>query len=72
MKQVLENIEASQVFAEMTRLGVKPRQHVRVVFEKIEEDELPVAQMAQEGGAFDWLKDEPDLYTLADLKERNV
>lgn len=72
MKQVLENIEASQVFAEMTRRGIKPRQHVRVVFEEVEAEEFPIARMAQEGGAFDWLKDEPDIYTMADIKERNV
>ena len=31
-------------------------------------DEL--ARLAMEGGAFDWLQDEPDLYTDADLEER--
>jgi len=25
-----------------------------------------LAQLAQEGGAFDWLADEPDLYSLTD------
>jgi flagellar motility protein MotE (MotC chaperone) len=27
-------------------------------------------QLAQDGGAFDWLADEPDLYSEADLKVR--
>lgn len=72
MRQVLENIAADQVFAEMTRRGIKPCQRVRVVFEEIEDDELPIARMAEAGGAFDWLKDEPDLYTVADIKERKV
>lgn len=71
MRQVLENIEAEQVFTEMARRGIKPRQRVRVVFEEMDED-LPIARMAQEGGAFDWLKDEPDIYSLDDIKERNV
>ncbi|MBU0705217.1 MAG: hypothetical protein KKC18_15310 [Chloroflexi bacterium] len=31
-------------------------------------DEL--ALLAMRGGSFDWLADEPDLYTDADLKER--
>ena len=31
-------------------------------------DEL--AYLAMQGGAFDWLADEPDLYSDADLKER--
>ena len=72
MRQVLENIEAGQVQAEMARRGIQPRQRVRVVFETVESDDIPTAQMAQEGGAFDWLKEEPDLYTAADIKKRNV
>ena len=32
-----------------------------------EADALPMAAIAQAGGAFDWLADEPDLYTDADL-----
>ena len=71
MKQVLDNIEARQVFSEMSRRGIKPNQRVRVAFELIDED-LPLARIAQDGKAFDWLTDEPDLYSLDDLKERNV
>ena len=29
-------------------------------------DALPMAAIAQAGGAFDWLAEEPDLYTDAD------
>ena len=72
MKQVLDNIEAKQVFSEMSRRGIKPHQRVRVAFEVIEEEDIPTARIAQDGGAFDWLADEPDLYSLNDLKERNV
>ena len=32
MKQVLDNIEAKQVFSEMSRHGIKPHQRVRVAF----------------------------------------
>lgn len=72
MRQVLENIEAGQVQAEMTRRGVGPRQRVRVVFETIgDADDMPMAQLAEQGEAFDWLADEPDLYTVADVKKRN-
>ncbi len=35
-----------------------------VVIDDITADDL--AAIAQHGGAFDWLKDEPDLYTLED------
>jgi hypothetical protein len=31
--------------------------------------DLPVGAMAHAGGAFDWLADEPDLYSDADLIE---
>lgn len=72
MKQVLDNIEASQVFSEMSRRGVKPNQRVRVAFELIDEQDLLLARIAQDGHAFDWLTEEPDLYSLDDLKERNV
>lgn len=72
MKQVLDNIEASQVFSEMSRRGIKPNQRVRVAFELIDEEDLPLARIAQDGKTFDWLTEEPDLYSLDDLKERNV
>ena len=72
MKQVLDNIKAEQVFSEMSRRGVKPHQRVRVAFEIIDEEDIPLARIAQDGKAFDWLADEPDLYTHDDLKERNV
>lgn len=35
------------------------------------DDEIPIAEMAARGGAFDYLADEPDLYSDADLIERN-
>ena len=72
MKQLLENIEAEHVYTAMARHGIKPHQRVRVIFEPMEDDHLPIAQIARQGGAFDWLADEDDLYTLDDLKERNV
>ena len=72
MKQVLDNIAAEQVFSEMSRLGIEPHQRVRVAFEVIEEEDIPIARIAQDGGAFDWLADETDLYSFNDLKERNV
>ena len=56
----------------MSRRGIKPNQRVRVAFELIDEEDLPLARIAQDGHAFDWLTEEPDLYSLDDLKERNV
>ena len=72
MSQVLDNIEVEQVLAEMIRRGIKPRQRVRVVFEPVDDDALALARLAEQGGAFDWLKDEPDIYTLDDVKRRNA
>ena len=44
---------------------VRPGEHrVVVVIDDITSNDL--AAIAQHGGAFDWLKDEPDLYTLED------
>lgn len=71
MRQVLENIEARDVLSEMTRRGIQPRQRVRVVVEDADDD-LSLAKLAEQGGAFDWLKDEPDIYSVSDIKRRNV
>jgi len=44
---------------------VRPGEHrVVVVIDEVTADDL--AAIAQHGGAFDWLKDEPELYTLED------
>ena len=44
---------------------VRPGEHrVVVVIDDITADDL--AAVAQHGGAFDWLQDEPDLYSLED------
>ena len=39
----------------------------------VSEDEIPaigIARLAENGGALDWLANEPDLYTVSDLKVR--
>ncbi len=66
MRYVLDDIEAGKVAGEIQRRGIPPRQRIRVVVETLDA-ELPMARMAQEGGAFDFLADEQDLYTEADL-----
>ena len=70
MHRITLDAEAGQVSAEMTRRGIAAdtRVHVLVEVEDGQEpDALPMAAIAQAGGAFDWLVDEPDLYTDADL-----
>jgi hypothetical protein len=36
----------------------------------LEDDNLPMAALAEAGRAHDWLADEPDLYSDADLVDR--
>jgi hypothetical protein len=67
MRYVLENIEADKLPAEMQRRGIPPRQRLRVVVETLD-DQLPLAEMAEHGGAFAFLANEPDIYSEADLK----
>ena len=63
-------IEARQASAELIRRGIKPQQVVRLVVDLDEADELPITAINAAGGGFDWLADEPDLYSDADLVER--
>jgi len=70
MRQVLNDIEAGKVTDELRRRGIPSRQRLRVVVESIEVDELSLTAINAAGGAFDWLAEEPDLYSDADLVER--
>ena len=57
---------------ELARRGIAAGTRVRVVAEVVEGDERrpPMAALAQAGGAFAFLADEPDLYTDADAVGR--
>ena len=74
MKAVLRvtlDAEAGRVSEELARRGIAAGTRVRVLAEVVDggvEDLLPMAALAQAGGAFDFLADEPDLY--ADAVER--
>jgi len=67
MRYVLENIEAGNVPAEIQRRGIPAKQLVRVTLETLEND-LSLSKLAEEGHAFDFLADEPDLYSDADIR----
>ena len=67
MRYVLEDIEVKDVSGEIERRGVKADRRVRVTVETLEDD-LPMASLAEEGRAFAFLADEPDLYSEADIK----
>ena len=69
MQRITLDAEAGQVSTELVRHGIAADARVHVLVEVMdsEGDALPMAAIAQAGGAFDWLADEPDLYTDADL-----
>ncbi len=76
MKTTIERIEAGKILPpdQLTRLGLGPRRLLRVVLETVDSDdeEISVTDMNARGGAFVHLAEEPDLYSDADLKERNA
>ena len=65
MRYVLENVEAGKLTEEVRRRGLPEHQRVRAVVETL--NDLPLARTAQEGGAFNFVADEPDLYGEADI-----
>ena len=69
MARIALDTKAGQVSAELARRGIAAGTRVHVVVEVVgeESDALPMAAIAEAGGAFGWLADEPDLYTDADL-----
>ncbi len=67
MPQIALDTEAGQLSAELARRGVAPTTRVHVVVDLPEAAEPPMAALAQAGRAFDWLAEEPDLYSDADL-----
>ena len=67
MQRIALDIEAGQVSAELARRGIAPATPVHVVVEVPETPTLPMAALAQAGGAFAWLAEEPELYSDADL-----
>lgn len=69
MRYVLENIEAGKLTDEILRRGLSDHQKVRAVVETV--NDLPLARTAEQGGAFDFLADEPELYGEADIRQRN-
>jgi hypothetical protein len=68
MPQIALDTEAGQLSAELARRGIAPATRVHVVVEVPDTAEPPMAALTQAGGAFDWLAEEPDLYSDADLQ----
>ena len=70
MRQVVLDAEAGQVSAELVRRGIAAHARVHVRVDVLESAEPLMAAIAEAGKAFDWLGEEPDLYSDADLTER--
>lgn len=69
MQKIALDATAGEVSAELVRRGIAADARVHVLVEVVgeEADLPPMAALAEAGGAFDWLAEEPDLYTDADL-----
>lgn len=70
MQQIVLDAEAGQISAELVRRGIPANVRVRALVEVTESGEPPMAAIAEAGKGFDWLADEPELYSDADLAER--
>jgi hypothetical protein len=70
MQHMTLDVEAGQVSTELAHRGIPARTRVRVLVEVPDDADLPMTAMAQAGGAFEFLEEEPDLYTDADAIER--
>lgn len=69
MSQIVLDAEAGEVSSELVRRGIPSRALVHVLVEVVPDGELPMAAIAQSGKGLDWLAEEPDLYSDADLIE---
>ncbi|MBI0436201.1 hypothetical protein [Roseomonas sp. KE0001] len=67
MQQIVLDAQAGDIPAELARHGISASTRVHVVVELADTGSLPMARIAQDGRALDWLEDEPDLYTDNDL-----
>jgi hypothetical protein len=67
MQQIILDAEVGQLSAELARRGVAAHVRVHVIVELRDASDLSTAAIAEGGRAFDWLGEEPDLYTAADL-----
>jgi hypothetical protein len=76
MLKVTLDVEAGRVSEELVRRGIAAHTRVHVMAEIVEsgdevDGQLSMTALAQAGGAFAFLADEPDLYTYSDTVERN-
>ncbi len=70
MKQIILDAEAGQVSAELSRRGIASTTRVHVLVDVMDSPPPPMGALAQAGKGFEWLNEEPDLYSDTDLAER--
>ena len=70
MQRMMLDVEAGKVSAELAHRGIPAHLRVRVLVEIPDEATLPKTALAQAAGTFDFLVEEPDLYTDTDAVER--
>lgn len=63
-----ESVTLAEVLEAALRMMTAVTSKPELDLGELDDDEL--AYLAMQGGAFDWLADEPDLYSDDDLKER--
>jgi hypothetical protein len=71
MLRLTLDVEAGRIPAELARRGISEQTRVHVLVEVGENETLPMAALAQAGGAFDFLDEEPELYSGEDVIDRN-
>ncbi len=69
MSQIVLDAEAGQISAELARRGILSHALVHVLVAVSPGGERPMTAIAQAGEGLDWLAEEPDLYSDADLIE---
>ncbi|MGA9867893.1 MAG: hypothetical protein WBQ75_15825 [Acetobacteraceae bacterium] len=66
-RRIVIDAQAGEVSAQLVRRGIAADTRVHVLVEIADREELPLAALAQAGGALDFLSEEPDLYSDADI-----
>ena len=69
MSTLALDIEAGRLSSDLVRRGIAADARVHVLVTIPDDEDMPMAALAQAGGAFDFLDDEPDLYSDADTIE---
>jgi len=70
MHRMVFEAKAGQVSAELDRRGIPSNARLHVLITVVPTNKLEEMAVAEVGKGFDWLAEEPELYSDADLLER--